>query len=381
MLFKIMNVKSFSFAVLGGAIGCLIILFILFLFNPILFNPSAVRAASQPLPSGNLNDAAKLNNELGDIDIISSAAEKIMPSVVYIDTRTFMEVDQPVISIFGIPGYRSQIVPKEGRGSGVVWDKNGIILTNEHVIHGANEIMVTFQNEQTYPAVVKGVDPISDLAVLQVKAENLTPAVLGDSELLKIGQPVIAVGSPYHFQQTVTYGVISGRGRNLSDQSKDFQDLLQTDAAINPGNSGGPLVNLKGEVIGINTAIIPYAQGIGFAIPINTVKNVANQLIEKGKVLRSYIGITMMDLNPQLAAYIGCRKNGGVAIIGVERNSPGDQAGLQPKDVILKVGGKKITSGDELRNIIRKSAPGEQISLEIWRHSQIMEVSVKMAGR
>lgn len=376
-----MNVKSFSFAVLGGAIGCLIILFILFLFNPILFNPSAVRAASQPLPSGNLNDAAKLNNELGDIDIISSAAEKIMPSVVYIDTRTFMEVDQPVISIFGIPGYRSQIVPKEGRGSGVVWDKNGIILTNEHVIHGANEIMVTFQNEQTYPAVVKGVDPISDLAVLQVKAENLTPAVLGDSELLKIGQPVIAVGSPYHFQQTVTYGVISGRGRNLSDQSKDFQDLLQTDAAINPGNSGGPLVNLKGEVIGINTAIIPYAQGIGFAIPINTVKNVANQLIEKGKVLRSYIGITMMDLNPQLAAYIGCRENGGVAIIGVERNSPGDQAGLQPKDVILKVGGKKITSGDELRNIIRKSAPGEQISLEIWRHSQIMEVSVKMAGR
>ena len=368
--------KNFITSLIGAVVGCIIFTIILFFVNPSVFTKN--------------NQTATIDKkEVAPIVINSSsipeATEKIMHSVVNIDTKSFTKVEQPVVNIFGIPAFRSQIVPQQGSGSGVLIDNSGLVLTNEHVIHGATEITVTFQNDESYSAFVKGADPISDIALLQIKFNDrdnsdMQPAILGDSDKLRIGEPVIAVGSPYHFQQSVTYGVISARGRNLSDQSKDFQDLLQTDAAINPGNSGGPLVNLKGEVIGINTAIIPYAQGIGFSIPINTVKNIVSQLLENGKVIRPYIGISIQDLNRHLAEYL--RYDGilkGAVVIGIAKGSPADDSDLRPKDIILKADGKDLSSSEELRKIIRNSKPGDVISLEIWRNGKNMSIAVTTA--
>ncbi len=368
--------KNFITSLIGAVVGCIIFTIILFFVNPSVFTKN--------------NQTATIDKkEVAPIVINSSsipeATEKIMHSVVNIDTKSFTKVEQPVVNIFGIPAFRSQIVPQQGSGSGVLIDNSGLVLTNEHVVHGATEITVTFQNDESYSAFVKGADPISDIALLQIKFNDrdnsdMQPAILGDSDKLRIGEPVIAVGSPYHFQQSVTYGVISARGRNLSDQSKDFQDLLQTDAAINPGNSGGPLVNLKGEVIGINTAIIPYAQGIGFSIPINTVKNIVSQLLENGKVIRPYIGISIQDLNRHLAEYL--RYDGilkGAVVIGIAKGSPADDSDLRPKDIILKADGKDLSSSEELRKIIRNSKPGDVISLEIWRNGKNMSIAVTTA--
>ena len=369
--------KNFFTSLVGAIVGCIIFTVILFFINPTVFTKNVPE---------NKQDKKEVAPVIISSSSIPEATEKIMPSVVYIDTKTFTKVEQPVANIFGIPSFRSQIVPQKGSGSGVVIDKSGLILTNEHVIHGATEITVTFQNNESYPAVVKGADVVSDIALLQIKIDDkdnleIQPAVLGDSDKLRIGEPVIAVGSPYHFQQSVTYGVISARGRNLSDQSKDFQDLLQTDAAINPGNSGGPLVNLNGEVIGINTAIIPYAQGIGFSIPINTVKNIISQLSENGKVVRPYIGVAIQDLNKFFAQYLGY--NGdlkGAVIIGVSKGSPAEDADIRPRDIILKADGKELSSSDDLRNIIRNSKPGDVISLDVWRNGEIINISVTTAG-
>ena len=368
--------KNFITSLIGAVVGCIIFTIMLFFVNPSVFTKN--------------NQTATMDKkEVAPIVINSSsipeATEKIMHSVVNIDTKSFTKVEQPVVNIFGIPAFRSQIVPQQGSGSGVLIDNSGLVLTNEHVVHGATEITVTFQNDESYSAFVKGADPISDIALLQIKFNDrdnsdMQPAILGDSDKLRIGEPVIAVGSPYHFQQSVTYGVISARGRNLSDQSKDFQDLLQTDAAINPGNSGGPLVNLKGEVIGINTAIIPYAQGIGFSIPINTVKNIVSQLLENGKVIRPYIGISIQDLNRHLAEYL--RYDGilkGAVVIGIAKGSPADDSDLRPKDIILKADGKDLSSSEELRKIIRNSKPGDVISLEIWRNGKNMSIAVTTA--
>lgn len=313
---------------------------------------------------------------------ITKAVERIMPSVVYIDTKFFMENEpDPIASLFGFSD-RARTQPREGRGSGFVISKDGLIITNEHVVHGANEILVTFANEKSYKATVKGADPMSDLAVLKIEADDdLVPAVLGDSDKVKIGEGVIAVGSPYHFQQTVTYGILSGRGRTLSDQSKDFADLLQTDAAINPGNSGGPLVNSRGEVIGINTAIIPYAQGIGFAIAINTAKNIADQLLTQGHVSRPYLGVMMRDLNSQLAAYLQIEQTQGILIVGVQRQSPAQEAGLRIKDIITGFDGQEIKKSDDLRNMLKKVKIGDTVNLKIIRDDREISVAVKVGER
>ena len=326
------------------------------------------------------------NNQVNVSDLkhsgtVPDAVDKIFPSVVYIDTKTFTEVERPVMNIFGIPAYRSQIIPKQGSGSGVVIDESGLILTNDHVVHGANEIMVTFSDNKSYPAKIQGYDTISDLALLKISAENLKAANLGDSDKIRIGESVIAVGSPYHFQQTVTCGVLSGRGRDLSDQSKDLQDLLQTDAAINPGNSGGPLVDLNGDVIGINTAIVPYAQGIGFAIPINTVKNIVKQLKEHGKVVRPYIGVVMQDLNPQISEYLDYGASNGIVVAGVVPDSPAGFSGLRPKDIITEINGARAKDSEEIRGIIKKSNIGDTITLKIWRSGTEGTVKIKVGSR
>lgn len=373
--------KSFLASAAGGAVVCVLFLVVLLIVNPaVLGGGGAPRTGGDDGPPPAAVSGGSLASAF--LDAIPAAAEKITPSVVFIDTKGFAEVEQPVFNIFGLPFKRTQVVPRGGSGSGVVIDSSGLIMTNEHVVHDATEIMVTFSDNRTCPAVVKGADAVSDIAVIKVSdVDGLVPASLSDSDKLRIGEPVIAVGSPYNFQQTVTFGVISGRGRNLSDQTKDFQDLLQIDAAINPGNSGGPLVNLKGEVVGINTAIIPYAQGIGFAIPINTARNIADQLIASGKVVRSYIGIGMQDLNPRLASYLGFKGVKGAVVLGVEPGRPAAVAGLRPKDIILRADGKEIGSCDDLRQIIRRSKPGDEIALSVWREGSEFDVALRTAGK
>lgn len=358
--------KTFLSSFIGAIVGALLV---------ILLFPTLKHAPATPTTSEKQTSVEAVTTDL------SSAVDKVFPSVVYIDTKLFTEQGQTFVDDFGIPYYRSQLVPKAGSGTGVVLDESGLILTNEHVIHGANEIMVTFPDNKSYPAEVKGADTISDIAILKVNGVNVTPAKLGDSDAIKIGEPAIAIGSPYHYEKSVTAGVISGRGREISDQSKALQDLIQTDAAINPGNSGGPLVNIRGEVIGINTAIIPYAQGIGFAIPINTVKNIVSQLLTNGKVVRPYIGIAMTDLNPQIAEYLHINRKNGIIITGLSTKGTAFAAGLMPRDLIIEVNGKELKSTDQFRDIIKNSKPGDKLSMKIVRNGQEGLVSVEVGSR
>ncbi len=364
--------KQFVSALIGAIIGsCAVLLYVhIFWKAPVatIPTPSVTISPSEPALDRETNS-------------IVNAVEKIQPSVVFIATKAFMKVQRPVgvpFGLFTMPGYQQQIVPRQGAGSGVVVDQKGLILTNEHVVHGASEIVVTLTNDRHFTGKVKGADPLSDIALVEVDAKELQAAQLGDSDKLRIGESVIAVGNPYQFQHTVTVGVLSGRGRSLSEQSKDFQDLLQTDAAINPGNSGGPLVNTKGEVIGINTAIVPYAQGIGFAIPINTAKNIMDQLLTKGKVQRPYIGIYMQDMNGQLAQALNIPIMEGVIIVDVAPGSPAAQAGLRTKDIIMAIGDKEIKKSDELRKILHDKSPGEEISLKVWRQGRSGTVTLML---
>ncbi len=366
--------KPFAAALLGTFTGAIFIVVLLVLFKPqFISEPN-----TKPAPDRFI---VRTPQSFSQSSSIPDAVDNIFPSVVYIDTKIFKEVSTPIYDIFGVPSQRSQMVPASGSGSGVVIDASGLILTNEHVIHGANEIMVTFSDDKSYPATIKGSDLVSDIALIQVSGVKVTPAKLGDSDALRIGESVIAVGSPYHFSKTVTSGVLSGRGRELSDQSKEFGDLLQTDAAINPGNSGGPLVNLKGEVIGINTAIIPFAQGIGFAIPINTVKNIVDQLLTTGKVIRPYIGVAMLDLNAKLSQYLGISLEKGIIVTGVAPDGPAAFSGLRPRDIITKINGKSVDSSEDLRRSVRKSKPGDMMELSVVRNNREASISIKIGKR
>jgi len=364
--------KQFLSALLGAIIGAIAVLCYVHAFWK---SPPVPATVSTP---GISPTRAALEKEE---DSIVKAVERIQPSVVFIATKAFMKIQRPIgvpFGLFTMPGYQQQIVPRQGAGSGVIVDQKGLILTNDHVVHGASEILVTLDNERNFPGRVKGADQLSDIALIEVDAKELQAAHLGDSDALKIGESVIAVGNPYQFQHTVTVGVLSGRGRSLSEQSKDFQDLLQTDAAINPGNSGGPLVNTKGEVIGINTAIVPYAQGIGFAIPINTAKNIMHQLLMQGRVKRPYIGIYMQDMNEQLAQALNIPIREGVIIVDVAPGSPAAQAGLRPKAIITVIGDKELKKAEELRKTLRGKSPGEEITLKVWRQGRAGTVTLTL---
>lgn len=364
--------KHFFSSFLGAIIGALLVLLYLHFFK-------APSPEVTPVPS--LSKSSFPGTFSGE-NVVTKAVEKILPSVVNIDTKAFIQYDSPAMDpfgrFFGFPPYESKVIPKMGQGTGVIVGSNGLILTNEHVIHAASEIMVTLSGNTHLPGKVKGADQISDIALIQVATKDLVTATLGDSDRTVIGETVIAVGNPYKFQHTVTVGVLSGRERSISEQSKDFQDLLQTDAAINPGNSGGPLVNIRGEVIGINTAIVPFAQGIGFAIPINTAKNVMNQLLTKGKVSRPYLGIYMQDINEQLARQIDLPMNEGVIIVATIPGSPAMKARLLPRDVVEEINGKKIHNSDELRRIVKGTRVGERINMKIWRAGKVIEVQMNV---
>jgi S1-C subfamily serine protease len=313
-----------------------------------------------------------------------SVYKKNIPSVVNVTSRA-MTFD----FFYGL-------VPQEGQGSGFVIDKEGHILTNYHVIADARQVEVTMHNRKKYKATIVGTDPSHDLAVIQIKAPELTPAVLGDSRNLQVGQKVFAIGNPFGLAGTMTRGIVSSIRPVREPNGAMIDEAIQTDAAINPGNSGGPLMNWHGEVIGINTMILSNSNqsaGIGFAIPINTAKAVLNDLMTLGRVRRPALGVRTVPVSPELAEEIGLPVDFGLLIIGVVPGSSAEQAGLQAGseraylgnipimlggDLIVAIDGEKIQDQDDLTQMMNNHRAGDSVKVTIYRGKKKMDVEVSL---
>jgi serine protease Do len=265
-------------------------------------------------------------------------------------------------------------------GSGFIIDKDGYIVTNNHVIADADEIKVKLNSGKEYDAKIIGRDPSTDIALIKIKADsNYSVVNLGDSDALKVGEWVVAIGSPFGLEHTVTAGIVSAKGRVIG--SGPYDDFIQTDASINPGNSGGPLINMKGNVIGINTAIIAGGQGIGFAVPVNMAKEVIKQLKEQGEVTRGWLGVGIQDINDEMAEYYGIKGKKGVLVSEVFPGDPADKAGIRTKDIILEVNGQKIETSRELTRIIAGFHVGEVVKITVFRDDKEKIFKVKIAKR
>src|SRR5438552_2873999 len=323
------------------------------------------RAAAEPLAHTD-DDAMDAYSRA-----VITAAEKVSPSVVYI------EVEQPIRS------RRPDLprMPQERRcsGSGFIFTPDGFILTNSHVVHGAKKIEVTVSDGHKYQADLIGDDMDTDLAVIRINAPNLVPALLGEAKKIRVGQLVIAIGNPYGFQYSVTAGVVSALGRSLRAQSgRLMDDVIQTDAALNPGNSGGPLVNSCGEVIGVNTAMILPAQGISFATSIDTAKFVASRLIRDGKVSRSYIGLAGQNvpLPRRIVRYYNLAVESGILIVSFEGNSPARKGGVREGDIIIGFDDHPTGGIDDLHKLLSEDRIGHKASLVVIRGTEKLSLEV-----
>ncbi|MEL6438613.1 MAG: HhoA/HhoB/HtrA family serine endopeptidase [Cyanobacteria bacterium J06621_8] len=326
---------------------------------------------------------------------ISQVVNQVGDSVVRIDASR--KVATRIPARFNDPFFRqffgSQIpnIPREriqtGLGSGFVVSSDGLILTNAHVIEGSESVQVTLKDGRSFAGQVMGTDPLTDVGVIKIEAENLPAVTFADSDALQPGEYAIAIGNPLGLDNTVTTGIVSGTGRSssqvgIADKRVSF---IQTDAAINPGNSGGPLLNAKGEVIGINTAIIRRAQGLGFAIPVNTARDIAEELIAKGKVDHPYLGIRMAAITPELKARLKANndklevaEDQGVVVVDVVPNSPADRAGLQYGDIIQKIAQKTVANPEQIQQAVQKTEVGEELSLKIIRNGRTVNLEVQV---
>lgn len=307
----------------------------------------------------------------------SEIASSVSPAVVNISTTKVMKrdanplFDDPFFDFFN--PFREFRTPKKWKeqslGSGVIVSPDGYIITNNHVIEQADEVRVTLLDKRSFKAKIIGADSKTDVAVVRIEAKDLPTVRWGDSDKLQVGEFVLAIGNPFGLSHTVTMGIISAVGR-ANVGIADYEDFIQTDAAINPGNSGGPLVNVKGELIGINTAIFSRSggyQGIGFAVPSNMVRLVMDQLEKKGKVTRGWLGVTIQELTPELSQKFGL-KNGKGALVGdVAKGSPAEKAGIRRGDIILELNGKAVKDVGNLRNMVAQSKVGSEVNLAILR--------------
>ncbi|MDX1386115.1 MAG: Do family serine endopeptidase [bacterium] len=315
----------------------------------------------------------------------SELATRVQDAVVNISTTKTLKLRRGPFYQFNEDYYRRyfrnqpDLKRPNSLGSGFILDKEGFILTNNHVVQGADEILVKLSDGRIFNAVVVGTDPKTDLAVIRIKTKEDLPTVrLGNSDSLKIGDWVVAIGNPFGLTQTVTAGILSARGRVIG--AGPYDNFLQTDASINPGNSGGPLFNLQGEVVGVNTAIIAGGQGIGFAIPINQAKVVIPQLISQGKVQRGYLGIGLKELTPDLAKQYGLKRPRGVIVAQVYENSPAHLAGIQSGDLILKFNGQDLIRSQDLPILVSQSPVGAQAQVEYLRNGKVMVTEVKLGS-
>jgi len=328
-----------------------------------------------------------------DFPSLSSIVSKVAPAVVNISTVRVVRGPGPVFKYFFGPfeegdpfkeffeRFFGDIPQREFRqkslGSGFIISKDGYILTNNHVVEKATEIRVRLLNKEQFEAKVIGRDPKTDIALIKIKANHsLSAATLGDSDALRVGDWVIAIGNPFGLGHTVTVGIISAKERIIG--AGPYDNFLQTDAAINPGNSGGPLVNLEGEVVGINTAIVAQAQGIGFAIPINMAKYILSQLKERGKVMRGWLGVMIQEVTPEIAHALGLKEVKGALVADVTPGSPADKADIRRGDVIIEYNGKKIKKMNELPRLVANTPVGKNVPIKIWRNGKIRQLTVKV---
>ena len=316
-----------------------------------------------------------------------SAGLKILEDIQNVITDLAEETKPSVVSIVPVQSGRSREAAGErlpnpsGSGSGVVVDSEGHIITNNHVVGESSEVEVRLSDKTKLFAHVVGKDPDTDLAVLKVTSDRpLTSARFGDSNMVKVGQWVLAVGNPFGLDRTVTLGVVSGIGRENINLSR-YENFIQTDASINPGNSGGPLFNLRGEVIGINTAIINFAQGIGFAIPSNMAKQVMHQLIAKGRVVRAWLGVGLQPLTVELAKKFGVNEGEGVLVNEVFDKDPAAVAGIKPGDVITKIDGGLVDSPNKLSRLVAGLPPGSTVNVEVVRDGRRIQLNVALSER
>jgi serine protease Do len=266
---------------------------------------------------------------------------------------------------------------QQGAGSGFIISKDGLIVTNNHVVEGAKELMVTLANKEEYPAKIVGRDSKTDIAVIKVEAKGtLSAAPLGDSDRLRVGEWVLAVGNPFGLSNTVTAGIVSAKGRVIG--AGPYDDFIQTDASINPGNSGGPLFNLQGEVVGVNTAILPNGQGIGFAIPVDIVKSLLPQLETKGQVTRGYLGVSVQDITPELAKSLNLKDTKGALVAGVTKGSPAEAAGIKQGDVIVRFDGKDLTDMHSLPALVAAIPIDKEVAVAILRDGAEQTLKVKV---
>ncbi len=324
----------------------------------------------------------------------SQLAEKVRPGVVNIQVvKKVKNVDFGFPQFFGNPfgennpfgdffGPFSEKNPprsfeQRGVGSGFVMSREGYILTNNHVVEDADQIKVKLANGKEYDGKVIGRDPKTDLALVKIEgSSDLHPLQLGNSDDLTVGSWVVAIGSPFGLEQTVTAGIVSAKGRVIG--SGPYDSFIQTDASINPGNSGGPLINMKGEVIGINTAIIASGQGIGFAIPINMVKEIVPQLQEKGHVTRGWLGVSIQEVTPALAKSFDLKEKKGALVAEVVSGSPAEKAGIEQGDVIVEFDGKEVVGSKDLPRMVASTPVGKSVSIKLWRNGKVLDRQVKV---
>jgi serine protease Do len=300
---------------------------------------------------------------------------RVNPAVVHVDVIEDAR-ENPHEGIMDAPALD---LPRRGEGSGFVVDSDGYILTNHHLVPGPGRVRVRFADKRELPARRVGSDPNTDLALIKVEARGLPVVRLGDSDRLRIGDWVCAIGNPLEFDHTVTVGVVSSKGRKIFNQS--FDAYIQTDAAINPGNSGGPLVNTEGEAVGISAAVSSEAQGIGFAVPVNVARAVLAQLRDHGRVQRGYLGIQLHELDPDLARMIGLREPRGALVVDVVEDEPAARAGLRRWDVVTTVGGEAIEDGDALVRTISALRPGAEVKLGVVRDGRPQVVVARLGER
>jgi serine protease Do len=317
----------------------------------------------------------------------ANVVKGVNPAVVNISTVSKKKLVQPFFEFspffddfFGGREGRPQYRRENSLGSGFIINRDGYIITNDHVVRDAESIQVKLSNEDVYSGKVVGSDPKTDIAVIKINVkEQLPMAVLGDSDKLQVGQWAIAIGNPFGLDRTVTVGVVSATGRsNMGIET--YENFIQTDASINPGNSGGPLLNVYGEVIGINTAIVAAGQGIGFAIPINMAKRVVAQLIQKGNVTRGWLGISIQPVTEEIALSFGLKRAQGALVSDIMTGSPAEKAGLRQGDVITRFAGKEIKSVQQLQLLVAETPVGSQVEIEFFRDGQLKKLSLALAS-
>ncbi len=328
-------------------------------------------AISEALPELKVESLGKLFTIVG---------RKVSPSVVHIDTeRTVVWSGDEMAALLG-----PQIGRQQGQASGVIVDPEGYIVTNYHVIAKANprRIKVNLPDGRSRMAVVVGDDAKNDLAVLKIEADDLIPALWGDSDALQVGELVWAIGNPFGLDNSLTFGIVSAKARRGLTAENRYNEYLQTDAAVNPGNSGGPLVNMKGEVVGINTAIVgPTFQGISFAIPSNVARRIYERIKESGPVVNGYLGVALTPLTPQLAERLGIEQLEGALIAGVGAGSPAEEAGLEPGDLVVAWNSEKILDSQHLVHLVASTTPGAQATLTVIRSGNEITLEVTVDRR